>query len=136
MPRHQNISALITNRNRPSVSKRHRQGQQHQQRPDQGVHQADEKRRDQRRAEAGDDHPAIEMGHQQQGGGQQQPANDDLHGAQDSVPRRLRAMRRGMATTEYKTASQALWTGINIRTLRCCADNEGENSPDNPVQCP
>ena len=31
-------------------------------------------------AEAGDRHPGVEVSHQQQGGGQQEPADDEFHG--------------------------------------------------------
>ena len=69
----------MTNRNSPSVSTRDRQRQQDEHRPQQGVEEAEHQRRDQRRAEALDLDAGVELRHQEQCRGEQQPANDDLH---------------------------------------------------------
>ena len=64
---------------------RDRQGQQHQDRPQQGVEQAQHEGRDQRRDEVRDRDARVEVGHQQQGGGKQKPANNDFHSRKNTA---------------------------------------------------
>ena len=72
---------------------RDRQRQQHQDRPQQRVEQAEHERRDHRRAEARDLHAGVELGHEQERGGEQEPANDDLHARRIAARRRARSAR-------------------------------------------
>mmetsp|Transcript_28872 Transcript_28872/g.52061 ORF Transcript_28872/g.52061 Transcript_28872/m.52061 type:complete len:232 (+) Transcript_28872:329-1024(+) len=83
-PEHQRVDH---EQEQPEAEHGHRQGQQHEHGPQQGVQQAQHQGGDQRRAEALDFDARVKVGHQQQGAGEQQPTDEDFgHGREHIGP--------------------------------------------------
>ena len=84
-----------------------RQRQQQQDGPQHAVEQSEHERRDQRRAEAGDGDPGVQVRHQQQCACEQRPANDQLDHAIEHSSARMHQPSAPFAQARETSASLA-----------------------------
>ncbi|KEH08815.1 hypothetical protein GY14_16990 [Delftia tsuruhatensis] len=90
-PEHQSIDH---EEKQPDRHDGHGQRQHHEDGPQHRVEQADDQRRDHGRAEAVDLHATIEIGHDQQGTGAEQPFDQDFHAGSIAAAGRSGLRRR------------------------------------------
>ena len=108
----------MTNRNRPSVSSVTGSVSSTSSGRSSVLNRPDHEGRDQRRAEARDRDAGVQVGHQQQGGGEQQPADDDLHGAKNTCNSRRHSWGLAGCAAIIRRAEGGVANGARRRAAR------------------